>query len=264
VWDRFAAPQVEVSSLVLNTEVLMAVTNGHGNPAWTFDETILALELYFKFQEKNPNRNDPDVIQLSKLLNKLPIHSIELRKKSFRNPDGVAFKIQNLRSVATGKGLSNTSKTDKYIWESFGNKPDLVALLSQQIRDGISEFSEYDSIINEIDVHQVFHEGLVITAIHNKRERAKGLRPKLIKRRKIENQLHCEICGVTPLYTNIIDEASIFECHHVIPLHKLGSTKTTIDDVSLLCANCHKAIHAYISMHKQWITPKQMRELTKT
>jgi len=37
----------------------------------------------------------------------LPYHQADARKDTFRNPAGAAFKVQNLRSIETGKGLSN-------------------------------------------------------------------------------------------------------------------------------------------------------------
>ena len=83
----------------------MARTQGHGNPDWTRDETILALALYFDCGENVPSKSDPRVQQLSALLRGLPYHAEAARKETFRNPDGVGFKLHNLRSVATGKGL---------------------------------------------------------------------------------------------------------------------------------------------------------------
>lgn len=239
----------------------MAVTKGHGNPAWSTDETVLALELYLNNQDKIPGTNHPDVIELSKTLNKLPIHPIQLRRNSFRNPDGVAFKIQNIRSVATGKGLSNTSKTDKLVWDTFGHLPEAVKELAKQIRETSSSFGDTEVIIYDFDDEEAFPEGLVLTAFHKKRERAKGIRPTLLKKRKSENTLHCDVCGTKPLYTNFINDHSIFECHHIVPLHQIGKTKTKLSDMALLCANCHKAIHAYISNNKSWVTPEEFRVL---
>ena len=85
----------------------MARTDGHGNPHWSSDETVLALELYLQHADQVPGPHDPRVVQLSKTLRQLPIHPAAARKDTFRNPEGVAFKLQNLRSVATGKGLQN-------------------------------------------------------------------------------------------------------------------------------------------------------------
>lgn len=109
-------------------------TSGHGNPDWSKEETLLALELYQSCQGQLPSDNDPRVVQLSHLLQRLPIHPLDKRNGSFRNPDGVAFKLQNLRSVATGKGLQNVSKTDRLIWEEYGALPARVRELAEQIR----------------------------------------------------------------------------------------------------------------------------------
>lgn len=86
----------------------MAVTQGHGNPNWNRDETILALEAYFALAGKNPSAKDPLIIALSQTLRALPYHGEAARKSTFRNPDGVAFKVQNLRSRETGKGLGTS------------------------------------------------------------------------------------------------------------------------------------------------------------
>ena len=34
------------------------------------------------------------------------------------------------------------------------------------------------------------------------------------------------------------------ECHHKIPLYEIeGESITTIDDLALVCANCHRMLH---------------------
>jgi len=60
--------------------------NGHRNPAWTRDELILALDLYFQGARRVLDDTDSRVIELSKVLNSLPIHS--KRAMAFRNPNG--------------------------------------------------------------------------------------------------------------------------------------------------------------------------------
>ena len=103
----------------------MAVTSGHGNPDWTKDEIILALELYHSCQGRIPSDKDERVQELSAVLRSLKLHPDEVKKPSFRNADGVTFKLQNLRSVAIGKGLSNTSKADREVWADLGAKEGL-------------------------------------------------------------------------------------------------------------------------------------------
>src|SRR2546428_7519523 len=101
----------------------MARTQGHGNPNWTRDETILALDLYLDLRGQIPSEDDNRVRELSALLRRYPYHAVAARRESFRNPAGVAFKLQNLRQVATGKGLANVSDTDRLVWGELGNDP---------------------------------------------------------------------------------------------------------------------------------------------
>jgi 5-methylcytosine-specific restriction protein A len=97
----------------------MAVTKGHGNPDWTRDETVLALDLYFHCDRIVPGRADPRVKELSDLLRTIPWSPDVKRNDRFRNPDGVRFKLQNLRSVETMRGLKNISAMDRTIMAEF-------------------------------------------------------------------------------------------------------------------------------------------------
>ena len=45
------------------------------NPKWYRDEVILALDLYYDLKSGEMNSNNPEVIKLSELLNRLPIHT---------------------------------------------------------------------------------------------------------------------------------------------------------------------------------------------
>ncbi|MCP3977203.1 MAG: hypothetical protein GY720_22160 [bacterium] len=44
------------------------------NPPWAWDEIVLALDLYFRIGVQSATH--PDVIDLSAILNQLPIHSV--------------------------------------------------------------------------------------------------------------------------------------------------------------------------------------------
>lgn len=95
--------------------VIRAVTKGQGNPNWTRDEVILALDLYHACEGQAPGPADDRVRELSRVVRAFPHHSQAARQESFTNPDGVAFKLHIIRSVATGVGLSNISKTDRVV-----------------------------------------------------------------------------------------------------------------------------------------------------
>lgn len=55
--------------------MLMARTRGHGNPNWTRDETILALDLFQQFAGSVPSSKSKEINDLSDILRALPYHS---------------------------------------------------------------------------------------------------------------------------------------------------------------------------------------------
>lgn len=234
----------------------MAVTSGHGNPKWTREEIILALNLYFECDGKIPSGSDPRVQALSEILRAFPHHSTAARKASFRNPDGVAFKLQNLRQVATGKGLGNVSQTDREVWDEFGSNPERVKTYAQLITTGVEILSE---VKEEPGGYEVFAEGRVITETHLRRERDPKLRARLIETRRSNSALCCEICGrENPVNAPDLADA-IFEAHHIQPLAAGPERQTKLADMALLCACCHKLIHKAIAVKGKWLTIEQAK-----
>lgn len=234
----------------------MAITSGHGNPKWTREEVILALELYFECGDRIPSATDQRVVALSELLRVFPHHSEAARKESFRNPDGVAFKLQNLRQVATGRGLGNVSQTDRAVWDELGSSPSKVKELSALIRAGINAL--YEVRENEPE-YEVFAEGRVVTETHLRRERNPKLRARLIERRSKDKGLSCDICGKTPgtVPSNLAE--SIYEAHHVVPLAAGDERTTKLSDMALLCACCHRLVHKAIASQGRWLSLAEAR-----
>lgn len=78
-----------------------------------------------------PHRDDPDVIALSRLLQKLPVHGVRLH--NFRNPDAVARKLGNFRSVQVpGTGSTNHARMDEQVWARF--KDDFAKLRKEALK----------------------------------------------------------------------------------------------------------------------------------
>jgi 5-methylcytosine-specific restriction protein A len=69
------------------------------NPPWQRDELILALDLYVRLGKRIPDDTEREVVDLSDLLNRLPIHPIRPDVAKFRNPNGVALKLANFRAI---------------------------------------------------------------------------------------------------------------------------------------------------------------------
>ncbi len=236
----------------------MAVTSGHGNPNWTRDEVILALDLYLKCSDKLPSPLDPRVRDLSEILRAFPYHRESARKESFRNPDGVAFKLQNLRQVATGEGLANVSRIDKAVWEDLGNDPGKVSYLASPIRTGLQVAL---AVKEDEPEYEAFVEGRVVTETHLRRERNPKLRARLLEKRRKAGHLYCEACNRAPAKGDAEISEAIFEAHHLVPL-SVGDPRTTrVGDLALLCASCHRQMHKAIAKLSRWLTPAELVRL---
>jgi 5-methylcytosine-specific restriction enzyme A len=231
----------------------MAKTSGHGNPNWTRDETILALDLYLSRGRLALSPIDVDVKALSARLREMPYHSEESKQPSFRNPAGVAFKLQNLRSVATGQGLSNVSKMDREVWAELGHQPKEVARLATRIREGMVTIVAGGEAVEE---DQEFLEGRIITELHLRRERDARLRRKVLAQR---TTLSCDCCHLERSDLPVEWQRSLFEVHHINPLALTGERATRVGDVALLCANCHRLTHAIISSSRRWQTVAEVQ-----
>ena len=233
----------------------MPVTQGHGNPDWTREETILALELLYK-HGKPIDKKHSEVVALSDLLQHTNIHPVEKRTAKFRNPDGVALKLQNLFSaVEPGKGLS-FSKTDLATVSDFPrSKSGQLSEIANAIREAVQGLQPVP--IEEIVKEEVFVEGRWLTARH--RQRDARLRVRLLEKHRASG-LKCEVCDFSPPKFDRATQESFFEAHHKIPIATAeGQRITKVSDMALLCACCHRFIHRLISRERRWVSPSEAR-----
>jgi 5-methylcytosine-specific restriction enzyme A len=200
---------------------------------------MLAMDLYVRHGLLN--RTDPLVVELSEVLNALPIHAVRPDQATFRNPNGVAMKLANFQAVDTSgaAGLTSISQRDTEIWEDFSARREMLADIAQEIRTGIGTIPEQAE-----EGEDEAMEGAVVYRRHRHRERD----PKLVKRKKraildATGSLRCEACGIDFEETYGPRGAGFIECHHTVPLATSGVTKTRIKDLVLLCSNCHRMVH---------------------
>lgn len=239
----------------------MAATQGHGNPKWSRDETILALDLYLKLGGQVPSPSDPSIVALSNELRALLFHEGASKTDSFRNPDGVAFKLQNLRQLATGHGLPNVSAVDREVWRDFGGKETVVSDLARLIREGSATEGITAAHIGLVEDEEEFLEGKVVTAIHKARERNPKVRKTLIKARLASGPLSCDACEEGPKTAEPSLYLAGFESHHKVPLSATEIRSTKLTDVALLCATCHRLIHRAMHQQRRWVSIPEFREL---
>lgn len=234
----------------------MAVTQGHGNPKWSRDETLLALDLYFTLKGQVPSPKSFEIIALSNLLRSLPYHAEAAKQPTFRNPDGVGFKLMNIRQVATGKGLGNVSNMDRQVWAEFGHRPDEVHRIAAAIRAGIPVASSGQ--LPDVDLE--LPEGRLLTALHLRRERNPKVRALLFDARR-PSGLRCEICELSRPRLEMSMQEAIFEAHHLVPLAEAGERKTRLADLALLCASCHRLIHRMMITRGGPVTIQNVRTM---
>jgi 5-methylcytosine-specific restriction protein A len=223
----------------------LATSTPHRSPNWTRDELILALDLYFRVNPRHTSSRNQDIMELTSLLNSLPIHAGVLRGAAFRNPLGVYRKLCNfwhLDPDNPGEGLKNLSHLDREVWDEF--KDDKVHLknTATQIREN---YEYVEPVIDEIDDEETFQEGRVVTLLHKRFERS-GSAPKQKKKRVLAQtgKLSCEVCGFdfAERYRDIGE--GFAECHHVVPVSELnGTQKTRLKDLAIVCPNCHRMLH---------------------
>ena len=225
------------------------------NPKWYRDEVILTLDLYFRLDSGRMNASSPEIVELSELLNILPRHPIRPDYQKFRNPNGVALKLGNFKFFDPdyqGVGLQGGSKLDKEVFDEFYGKQNELRKIADNIRSttGYRSLNEALFEVNDESEDSITaKEGLVIFKLHKLRER----NPLLTRKKKslyLKNfgKLDCEVCGFDffkkygPLGEGYI------EAHHRIPLSDLnGETLTSLEDLALVCSNCHKMLHRGIN-----------------
>ena len=108
------------------------------NPKWHIDELILALDLYFVFVCAPSSASHPKVVEISEILNKLPIHTERPDADRFRNPNGVAMKLSNylrLDPTYAGKGLVSGGKLEEKVWEMYHNRSDELRDIANKIKE---------------------------------------------------------------------------------------------------------------------------------
>jgi len=218
------------------------------NPAWTRDELILALDLYFRIDPVRASEHDPDVQALSSVLRELPVHSVRPGSEDFRSPNSVHMKLSNFLRLDpgyAGAGLSRGGRLEEEIWNEFADNHELLAATAAAIvaSKGSVSAAQVDAEVPSAD--EEFQEGRLLTTLHKRRERnTAAARRKKASVLAATGSLACEVCGFD--FESAYGELGhgFAECHHTMPLSELAAAGSTrLSDLAVVCANCHRMIH---------------------
>ncbi|MCK9181873.1 MAG: HNH endonuclease [Fibrobacteraceae bacterium] len=113
-----------------------------------------------------------------------------------------------------------------------------------------------------IDYDDIFPEGKILFEKHKSRERNKKLieRKKAIFKKQHNGKLFCEVCGMC--FEDIYGDygKNFIEAHHIIPVSSMTDESTTrLDDLVLLCSNCHRMIHH----RRPWLKKNELKNLIR-
>lgn len=149
----------------------------------------------------------------------LPVH-----KRDFMIP----------RAIKGGIGQSN-------VW--YADKPESAVLVESTLALVNSE--QYGGSLPDVDEVNGAYEGNSRLVSHLKRER----NHKIVELKKQDTlnklgRLRCEVCCFDFEKVYGKHGAGFCEVHHLLPLHKAdGIVKTALDDLAIICSNCHRIIH---------------------
>ncbi len=77
--------------------------------------------------------------------------------------------------------------------------------------------------------------------------------------RKAGKPIACEVCEFDFAVVYGERGRDCCEVHHRTPLHESGKTITRLEDLAILCANCHRMIHRYTP----WLAVEELADLVR-
>ena len=144
--------------------------------------------------------------------------------------------------------------------------------------DGVSVDDFLSSVFDVVDVREIAHdlvedlrgkkyatfpEGRRIERKHKLRERSSRVvqDAKKLHAENNKGRMPCQVCGFDFLDAYGSRGRGFVEAHHTSPLSDLkdrDGTQTSVDDLALVCANCHRMLHI-----RPWFSVANLRKLVR-
>lgn len=118
------------------------------------------------------------------------------------------------------------------------------------VQNESKEFPKTSELINDEELYGYEGETKRQLKIHKIKERDRTFNKKY--RNIYRNITYCPACSFNAkMKYGLNDKNSLLELHHIVPLKNAKRKKKTREnDVSLLCPNCHRAIHKFMSINQ--------------
>ena len=221
------------------------------NVAFTKDEAILALDVLLSSGQKRLKPDCKEIVELSKLLNELPIIPQEQRGEIFRNCHGIAHQLDMFCSTfSQGTKGCHVGAIFYQVAEEFANKSNELHSIANAIKRNKDYFQGF-AFGNDTEIYS-FPEGALLSHLHRLIEQRDGS--------KVIHAASCEICrlDLSEVYRDI--PGNFMQLHLTVPITELDSRKKyKPDDFIIVCPNCHAVIHQI----RPWISKENAGEILK-
>lgn len=228
-----------------NTKQALSNQKTMKNPAWNREELILALDLYFKMDYGQMHGSNPEIMQLSKDLRSLNMHTEIPNRENFRSVNSVALKLANLKKSDQnfkGKGMRDGGKLEKEIWNQYHSHRDTLKKEANLIRQLYLEpKSEKKTVAAEKKVN---YQSEFLFQFHKNRE-TDPLVIKVKKEMVLSNSksLKCEVCGFDSVSVYGELGSDLMEIHYNRELKTEPALESSsMEDFIIVCSNCHKVL----------------------
>jgi 5-methylcytosine-specific restriction protein A len=162
--------------------------------------------------------------------------------------------FEKLTGLAAGEAADDEDAVAA-LWLEFTDDQAKLRAAVDAIRANLdsAEATGFDVVEQGVVTAQ---EGRLLTTVHVRRERSRKLRNAKI--RAAGKRPRCDACSFD--FEDAYGERGrgFIECHHTVALADLRpGTETSLDDLALVCANCHRMIH----VSKPWLTVEELTAL---
>ncbi|WP_349826578.1 HNH endonuclease [Brevibacterium litoralis] len=224
------------------------------NPTWIREELLVVAHA---MRTKSLRSNKPGWSKLepkdeesawaSSLLRNAPFHPQADRDEKFRGPGSIRAKSENLRTARPDyiqKG-TKTTKAEVEFAKIYHDNDERLALAAQEVEETILKHAGQKFFApTEITHPSGAAEGKSISVVSRRYERSWVLRQaKIDAVLRGGGVIQCEVCNFNFAKVYGPRGEGYIEVHHVEPLHETGERWTVINDLVLLCSNCHRIIH---------------------
>lgn len=217
--------------------------------SFTRDEVILALDVLYRAKDQKVSVDMPEMVDLSALLQRLPIHPLENRRTEFRNVSGVTRQLMQFRSnCITGNKNPHVGIKFFSIAFEFENRPNELHQIAEAIRRNEPYYHPgFGNRMEDVG----FPEGILLGHLHRLIEVRDG--------GKLALADHCAICQLRPALIYQPCEG-LLQPHLLVPPAEMdGGKKYHDQDFITVCPTCHATLHRL----RPWHTEENYSEILR-